>query len=121
VLALDNEGRVLLVRHSYGTGRWMPPGGAIRRGESALAAARREMREETGCTLQGAVEIALVEEKVHGAANGVHIVAGRSSDRPVPDRREVLEARFFSLDALPEQLSDGLRRRLPEWVREFAR
>ena len=25
VIALDAAGRVLLIRHTYGTGRWMPP------------------------------------------------------------------------------------------------
>ena len=39
VLALDREDRVLLVRHSYGSGKWMPPGGGLTRGEDALAAA----------------------------------------------------------------------------------
>src|SRR3954466_10212102 len=41
----DGEAFVL-VRHSYGDSRWMLPGGRIRRGESALQTAAREMSQE---------------------------------------------------------------------------
>ena len=40
--------RVLLVRHTYGNRAWDIPGGAIKRGEPPLTAARREMGEELG-------------------------------------------------------------------------
>ena len=119
VVALDEAGRVLLIRHSYGSSSWMPPGGGIGRAESVLAAALRELREETGCGLDGAVHIATIEEEVHGAANYVHIVAGRAQGQPRPDHREVVEAAFFGLDVLPAPMSDLLRERLPGWVREF--
>ena len=42
--------RVLLVRHTYGSRAWDVPGGAIKRGEPPLTAARREMGEELGLT-----------------------------------------------------------------------
>ena len=50
VLVEDGEGRILLVRHTYVPG-WHFPGGAVDPGESAEAAAIRELREETGVTL----------------------------------------------------------------------
>ena len=51
VLAFDEAERVLLIRHSYGSGRWMLPGGGVDRGEDPLAAALRELaRTSPVCT-----------------------------------------------------------------------
>src|SRR4051794_21689216 len=45
----DADGRVLFVRHTYGSRRsWELPGGGARRSEDAAEAARREAREELG-------------------------------------------------------------------------
>lgn len=51
VLCLDAGGRMLLLRWrdpARGSLVWEPPGGGIEAGESPLAAARRELAEETG-------------------------------------------------------------------------
>ena len=116
VLAFDQTGRVLLVRHSYGSGSWMAPGGGLRRGENPLRAGARELREECGCDLAGAWQLVLVEEPLQGATNVVHVVAGEVVGTPVPDGREVIAAAFFAPDALPEPMSDLLRRDLPGWL-----
>lgn len=116
VLAFDEGGHVLLVRHSYGTGNWMAPGGGLRRGEDPLLASVRELREETGCGFVDGWRVALVEEPLQGATNVVHVIAGQATGAPVPDGREVIEARFFAPEALPEPMSDLLRRDLPGWL-----
>jgi 8-oxo-dGTP pyrophosphatase MutT (NUDIX family) len=117
VLAFDGEGRVLLVRHSYGTGNWMAPGGGLKRGEDPLLTGPRELREETGCALEGVWQVALVEEPLKGATNVVHVLAGQAVGLPVPDGREVIEAAFFAPEALPSPMSSLLRRDLPDWLR----
>ena len=51
VVCLDGEGRVLLMHwHDRVSGGevWEPPGGGVEKGETAVAAARRELGEETG-------------------------------------------------------------------------
>src|SRR6476620_9234358 len=45
---LVDSDRILLVRHTYGPHEWDFPGGGLKRNESPLSAARREMREELG-------------------------------------------------------------------------
>ncbi len=116
IIALDDSGQVLLIRHSYGSDNWMPPGGGLARGEDPIAAAGRELREETGCELHGAHLIELVQEDLHGAGNHVHVVGGRALGRAVADRREIIEAAFFSVDALPGALAPSLHRQLPLWI-----
>jgi 8-oxo-dGTP pyrophosphatase MutT (NUDIX family) len=117
VLALDEEGRVLLVRHSYGKGTWMPPGGGLRRGEDPLRAGARELREETGCVLAGGWQVEQVAVLVNGATNRVHVIAGAAVGIAVPDGREIVEAAFFATDALPQPMSETMRRDLPGWLR----
>jgi len=117
VLALDDADRVLLVRHSYGSGRWLLPGGGIGRGEEPLAAALRELAEECACALEHPHEIAVIEERLAGTINRVHIIAGRARGEPRADGREIVAAQFFALDALPPNLAGSLEGRLAAWVR----
>ncbi len=116
VLAVDGDGRILLIRHSYGSDRWMLPGGELARDEDALAAAKRELREETGCRLLEGRVIARIVEPLHSARNRLTVVGGRTEDTPRADGREIVAAEFFALDSLPEPRAEGLGRFLERWL-----
>src|SRR5947209_20212015 len=49
---LSDDGRVLLVRHTYGHREWDLPGGSVKRREAPLAAARREMSANLGISIE---------------------------------------------------------------------
>ncbi len=64
-------GSALLIRRAYApsAGQWSIPGGAQELGETAEAAARRELREETGLTV-GALHLVANVDSIHPDSAG---------------------------------------------------
>ncbi|MCB2051270.1 MAG: NUDIX domain-containing protein [Novosphingobium sp.] len=96
---------VLLVRHSYGSGRWGLPGGAVARGEDPASAALRELREEVGLDLDALHLVGSVVRDLHGARNQLEMFSALSNAEPQIDGREIVAAGYFPLDALPPDLA----------------
>ncbi len=105
----------MLLRHSYGPKVWALPGGGIDRGEDPKDAARREVQEELGLKLQTLRDLGTIEEEVSGSHHTAHLFAATCNDRPSPDKREVVEARFFPTHSLPEPLGRITRQRIEIW------
>ncbi len=112
IIGQDEQGRVLLVRHSYGPPVWALPGGGMRKGEDPQTAALRELQEELGCTLADPVHLGLQSNEFLGSTNHVQVFTGLLEGRPTPDMREVVECRFFALDELPDRRSRTVGYRL---------
>lgn len=119
IVALDEAGRVLLIRQSYGPRHWVTPGGSVERGEDPVATAHRELAEETGCTLRDARKVTQVLERPMGAYNQVHVVVGWAGGTLKPDRREVDEAAWFAPDALPADVAPRIRAGLAGWIASY--
>jgi 8-oxo-dGTP pyrophosphatase MutT (NUDIX family) len=111
----DGQGRLLLVRHAYGrSDLWMLPGGGIARRESPEAAVRREVREEVGCALIAIEPLGTYAARAEGRRDTVHLFRATTADTPTVDGVELVEARFFGLDALPSTVSPATMRRVDE-------
>jgi len=109
--------RVLLVRHSYTAG-WHLPGGGVDRGESAGAAVRRELREETGLIAESPVRLLGLYGRFPAGING-HValyLVEHWQGRLVVDGREIVAAAFFPVNQLPDTLSAPVRRRIQELI-----
>ena len=119
--AFDAEGRVFLVRHSYVPG-WHMPGGGVERGESFGAALVKELDEEGNLEIVGAAELFAVYFNSRTSRRD-HVAFYRCKVRQTEPRaadREIVEAGFFALDALPDNVTLATRRRLAELAGEVA-
>ncbi len=98
----DRE-RVLLVRHTYGQRRtWYLPGGVMRRRETPLSAAAREMEEELGLRDLDWRELGARDMSIDGLPVQLTCLHAELSDPTVRlDPVEIAEARWFDLRRLP--------------------
>lgn len=98
----------------------MTPGGGLRRGEDPRLAAARELFEEVGCVLDQARLFQVESEDLDGARNMVHLVGGIATGPLVIDRREIVDAAFFPVDALPQDTPAFFVRMIPQWTAKLA-
>jgi ADP-ribose pyrophosphatase YjhB (NUDIX family) len=113
---LDRNGRVYLIRHTYLPG-WHFPGGGVEVGETALDSLTREVREEACLAIKGTPELhgIFFNERV-SRRDHVIVYVVREFDELGPKQpdREIAEAGFFPLDALPPDATPATKRRLDE-------
>lgn len=112
----DEAGRVLLIRHTYVKG-WHLPGGGVEVGETALDALTRELREEANIELTAPPLLRGICFNTRSSRRDHVLVyeirAFRQSAPKDPDR-EIAEAAFFSVQALPDGVTDSTRARIVE-------
>jgi 8-oxo-dGTP pyrophosphatase MutT (NUDIX family) len=116
LIVADDEKGVLLVRHTY-VGGWYLPGGGVEKGETFLEAARRELWEECGVEAREMTLCHLYYSEREGKRDHIalfHVTRYRQHERSESDP-EVADMRFFAWSELPEQLSPATRRRLEEF------
>ncbi|MEO0975762.1 MAG: NUDIX domain-containing protein [Pseudomonadota bacterium] len=118
VIVEDAGKQVLLVRHTYLDG-WYLPGGAVDRGETLEQAASREVLEEAGIEAKTAPR--LLGMYLNREATGrdhvglFHLSAWEGTPAYLVPNAEIAEACFFPLETLPENLSPATARRLAEF------
>ena len=114
------EDQVLLVRHTYLPG-WYLPGGRVDRGETAHGAACREVEEECGLKVHSARLLAAYSNAETNRNDHILLyVVERFGKGRAPSalrRLEIAAAGFFPLSALPADTTPATHRRLAEFAR----
>lgn len=105
-------GDVLLVRHTYGPRRrWELPGGAVKRWEEPLEAARREAAEELGVDIEHWTALGALPARLYRRRDTLFCFRVRVDDLQLDiDAGEIAEAKWFAHDRLPSPLGRYVRR-----------
>ena len=102
---VTDHDRVLLVRHTYGRRSWDLPGGSIKRNESPLSAARREMGEELGLDDADWAAIGEVEGRVDRRRDTIYCFRAELSQPTLElDHGELAVAQWFTRAEMPADL-----------------
>ncbi|SNZ20898.1 NUDIX domain-containing protein [Cohaesibacter gelatinilyticus] len=118
LIVQDEFDRVLLVRHTYIKG-WYLPGGAITPGEPPLEAAKRELFEETGVEAISQPDLFGYYLNSRGFMRD-YVSCYRIADWKAPDKLgpsddgEIAETGFYAFSDLPDDVSPSTRARVEE-------
>jgi 8-oxo-dGTP diphosphatase len=102
VIITNRGGKVLLLEHFLRPGSgWGIPGGFIEHGEQPEAAARREIREETGIELQN---LQMLYVRTH-YRHIEFLFRAESNEKATVKSREIRSLGWFAVDEMPEEMS----------------
>jgi ADP-ribose pyrophosphatase len=112
VLARDSRGRILMVRQFRAPARqflWELPAGKIDDGEKALAAARRELKEETGFTARRWKKLVgfWASPGFLGEQMNIYLAESLIPGEVVPVDDERIERRWFTVKELEAGIAKG--------------
>ena len=111
----NNDNNVLLVKHTY-QDSWYLPGGKVNKNETLTQSLIREIHEELNCCVNG-IELFGAYTNMYDYKNDHVIVYKASLDNVKKIRHsvEIDDAKFFSIDKMPPNVSRGTKKRLMEF------
>ena len=117
-IILNGDGRVLLVKHSYGRLHWAPPGGVAEDGESAAETAVREVREETGLEVVVERLVGVYFDREPDSHHFTFVCRQKNpGDEPRPIPPEITECGFFAMADLPRPINHFAVRRVEDGLK----
>jgi ADP-ribose pyrophosphatase YjhB (NUDIX family) len=115
-LVFNEQDEILLVRHRYIKGCYLP-GGRVGRREAPLDALKREIREETGLShLTIERKLGTYQSEQEYKRDTIDVFVARCSGMiQFKPNIEIQQAQFFPLSELPSDVTPATRRRLAEY------
>ena len=126
ILIINPQGEILLVKHQDDT--WGVPGGLMELGETVEECAIREVEEEIGIRIRklhlyGVFSGKELHAKLRNGHEYYNVVIGyfctEYEGELAPDGVEVLDARFFQLNELPDKTNPFIQKKLRENARQI--
>jgi len=119
IIVVNDNRQVLLVRHSYLKG-WYLPGGGVDKGEIMSEAVRRELLEEAGIAAKGNPKLLGVFLNRKGLGRDhiglFEVTDWAPSETYLQSNTEIADARFYSADDLPDGTTRATSARIREYV-----
>lgn len=115
-LAINPDGRIFLVKHSYVSG-WHLPGGGVEPHESMREALDRELMEEGNIEILQAPRLFAIyhNRNVSGRDHvALFVTESFSQSTPPQPNAEIIAHGFFARDDLPPDTTTGTRARIVE-------
>lgn len=115
---IDDQQRVLLIRHTYRPG-WHFPGGGVEKNETVETALTRELQEETGVIVTGRPQLfGLYSHHAVFPSDHIALFVVRYWHQPSKplNSREIAEQNFFSPGNLPDGIQPSTARRVHEII-----
>jgi ADP-ribose pyrophosphatase YjhB (NUDIX family) len=114
VIALKNN-EVLLVRHTYKL-NWHLPGGGIKRKETLVEAANRELYEETGAKVDNLELVGVFTNFSEGRNDHIVLFSGNIVKLDNIKNREISEVKFVCYNDLPQETDNQCRQKIQEFL-----
>ena len=103
VIVYRDDGKILLVRGRFSRQKWALPGGGVKHNESYEQAAIRETLEEIGLRVHNLRYLGKANSHESYAKFSVRVFAAHASDYDIKCNFEIMEARWFNMNYLPEE------------------
>lgn len=114
IVPVTDDGKIVLVklfRYRTQRGGWEIPAGSVDRGEDRLAAARRELQEETGFNAKDVRELAPSFDSMNGASDAVgHVFVASGlvqSGHNEQEEEGITETHAFTWNEIIDMIKNG--------------